>query len=322
MNYIVFDLEWNQSPDGKKCTNKRLPFEIIEIGAVKLDEERKPADTFHRIIRPQVYSWIHDSIHEVIHLDYKDLLNGVSFPQAAREFLEWCGEDYVFCTWGNQDLMEFQRNMKYYDMLCLLPGPVRYYDAQKLFSWFHEHKKQRRGLEYAVDTLGLAKNRCFHRAEEDAEYTAEVFRCLDGDVIKPYLSVDAYQNPARKKEEIHISYPSYDKYISREFTDKEKIMKDREVTSTRCPLCHIPAKRKIRWFMNNNSRVYESISFCQEHGYVKGKIRIRKTDEGGYYAVKTIKNVDEEKAEEIREKRDSLRRKRRMHSAGASQEKI
>lgn len=74
--------------------------------------------------------------------------------------------------------------------------------------------------------------------------------------------------------------------------------------------------------MNNNSRVYESISFCQEHGYVKGKIRIRKTDEGGYYAVKTIKNVDEEKAEEIREKRDSLRRKRRMHSAGASQEKI
>ena len=85
MNYIVFDLEWNQSPDGKKCTNKKLPFEIIEIGAVKLDEERKPADTFHRIIRPQVYSWIHDSIHEVIHVDYKDLLNGVSFPQAHGE---------------------------------------------------------------------------------------------------------------------------------------------------------------------------------------------------------------------------------------------
>ena len=100
------------------------------------------------------------------------------------------------------------------------------------------------------------------------------------------------------------------------------ISSENESTFRRIKKTQIPAKRKIRWFMNNNSRVYESISFCQEHGYVKGKIRIRKTDEGGYYAVKTIKNVDEEKAEEIREKRDSLRRKRRMHSAGASQEKI
>lgn len=28
MNYIVFDLEWNQSPDGKKNRNEKLPFEI------------------------------------------------------------------------------------------------------------------------------------------------------------------------------------------------------------------------------------------------------------------------------------------------------
>ena len=46
-------------------------------------------------------------------------------------------------------------------------------------------------------------------------------------------------------------------------------MKDREVTSTKCPLCHNPAKRKIRWFMNN-SKVYYSVSLCQEHGFVLG----------------------------------------------------
>ena len=40
MNYIVFDLEWNQCPYGKEKENKKLPFEIIEIGAVKLDENR------------------------------------------------------------------------------------------------------------------------------------------------------------------------------------------------------------------------------------------------------------------------------------------
>ena len=38
MNIIVFDLEWNQSPIGQAGEHPRMPFEIIEIGAVKLDE--------------------------------------------------------------------------------------------------------------------------------------------------------------------------------------------------------------------------------------------------------------------------------------------
>ena len=113
MNFIVFDLEWNQSPEGKKYSNRRLPFEIIEIGAVKLNERKETVDTFHRLIKPQVYSWIHNSIREVIHVNYKDLETGTPFPQAVREFIEWCGDDWYFCTWGNQDVMELQRNMKY-----------------------------------------------------------------------------------------------------------------------------------------------------------------------------------------------------------------
>lgn len=117
MNYIVFDLEWNQSPGGKKYSNSRLPFEIIEIGAVKMNEQREVVDVFQRLVKPQVYNWIHDSIHEVIHVDYKDLADGVPFPQAVEEFLDWCGEERVFCTWGNQDVMELQRNMKYYGLL-------------------------------------------------------------------------------------------------------------------------------------------------------------------------------------------------------------
>ena len=46
MNYIVFDLEWNQSPGGKKYSNSRLPFEIIEIGAVKMNEQREVAVSY------------------------------------------------------------------------------------------------------------------------------------------------------------------------------------------------------------------------------------------------------------------------------------
>ena len=315
MDYIVFDLEWNQSPAGKKYSDERIPFEIIEIGAVKLNERREKTGEFRRLIRPQVYNWIHDSIHEVIHVDYKDLMEGVAFSQAVRKFLNWCGTEYRFCTWGNQDLTELQRNMKYYGILELLPGPIEYYDIQKLFSWFHEGMKLRRGLEYAIDCLGIQKSQCFHRALEDADYTAQVFETLDMEAITPYFSVDVYQNPKSRKEELHISYPTYEKFVSREFDDREKIMKDREVSSTKCPVCGKAAKRRLRWFINN-SRIYESISVCPEHGFIKGKVRIRHTDEGAYYGVKTLKRVSKEKAEELRQKRDSLRRKKRSKSAG------
>ncbi|MGI6064488.1 3'-5' exonuclease [Blautia sp.] len=311
MNYIVFDLEWNQCPVGKNGSDPDLPFEIIEIGGIKLNEKREKISEFHRLVKPQVYNWIHDSIHNVIHVDYKELMNGELFPQAVQEFLDWCGKDFVFCTWGMQDLMELQRNMRYYSLLDLLPGPVIYYDIQKLFSWFHENIKLRRSLEYAIDCLDIEKEKDFHRALEDAEYTARVFAKMDMAEILPYYSIDTYQPPNNRKKEIYISYPTYDKYISRQFHDREKVIKDREVASTRCPVCHLPAKRRLRWFMNN-SRIYESISQCQEHGYIKGKVRIRKTDEDTFYAVKTLKPVNEQKAEEIRQKRDSLRRKRNM----------
>ena len=36
MDYVIFDLEWNQCPYGKGKENPKLPFEIIEIGAVKM----------------------------------------------------------------------------------------------------------------------------------------------------------------------------------------------------------------------------------------------------------------------------------------------
>ena len=37
MNYIIFDLEWNQTYGGSELENPRMPFEIIEIGAIKLN---------------------------------------------------------------------------------------------------------------------------------------------------------------------------------------------------------------------------------------------------------------------------------------------
>ena len=46
MNYIVLDLEWNQSPAGKSGEIPGFPFEIIEIGAIRMDERRRMLGRF------------------------------------------------------------------------------------------------------------------------------------------------------------------------------------------------------------------------------------------------------------------------------------
>ena len=55
MNYIVFDLEWNQAPAGRGRPNPKLPFEILEIGAVKLNSRLRTVGEFHETIKPLVY---------------------------------------------------------------------------------------------------------------------------------------------------------------------------------------------------------------------------------------------------------------------------
>ena len=51
MNFIIFDLEWNNAYNYKL---KRGMNEIIEIGAVKLDENLKVIDTFKQLIKPKL----------------------------------------------------------------------------------------------------------------------------------------------------------------------------------------------------------------------------------------------------------------------------
>lgn len=310
MNYIVFDLEWNQCPYGKEKENPRLPFEIIEIGAVKLNENMQVTGEFHKLIHPMVYKRLHRKTREILDIDMKSLKEGAFFYQAVREFLQWCGEDYMFCTWGNMDLIELQRNMKYYGLQELLPGPVRFYDVQKLFSIAFEDGKSRRALEYGIDYLHLEKSEDFHHALTDAHYTAKILKRIDSSVVKSNFSIDCYQNPKTKEEEIRIVYDRYVKYISREFKSKEEALKDREIAASQCFLCGKNARKKIRWF-SINAKNYYCMALCPRHGYLKGKIRMKKTDEGKIYVIKTIKLSDEAEAALIREKREILKKKRK-----------
>lgn len=310
MNYIVFDLEWNQCPYGKGQENERIPFEIIEIGAVKLNSEKQMIDQYQVLIQPRVYKKLHFRTKEIIQLDMKELEKGTAFYKAIREFLKWCGEDYRFCTWGNSDLLELQRNMKYYGVLQLLKGPIPFLDAQKLFSLDYEDGESRKSLEYAVDFLQIEKQKNFHRALSDAWYTAQVFAQIHDSVADVFYSIDSYQNPRKKEEEIHVIYPGYEKYISREFPSKEDAMADKEVTSSRCFLCGKNVRKKVRWFANGQKNYY-CLAYCANHGWMKGKIRMKKTEQGNIFVVKTMKLTDELEAQSIRDKKEEIKRKRR-----------
>lgn len=314
MNYIVLDFEWNQSNTGREPEVKVIPFEIIDIGAVKLNSDREMIDEYNQLVKPAVYQQMHRITSSLIHLRMKDLEKGKPFMEVIREFFSWCGDDYVYCTWGPLDLYELQRNMNYYNMEPLSDVPIRFLDVQKLFSIAYEDSKLRRSLEYAIDYLKIEKDVPFHRAYSDAYYTAKVLSGLSEDILVNY-SIDTYVLPRSRQEEVHVMFHDYMKYISREFSDKQKALDDKEVIRTKCYLCHKNLRKKIRWFSPNGKHYY-SVSFCPIHGYMKSKIRIRHSENDNIYVVKTSKFISEEECQKIIQKRDGAREHHKAQKSG------
>lgn len=301
MKYIVLDLEWNQSNTGKEEEAEKLPFEIIEMGAIQLNDDCVTTGEFNELVRPVVYREMHYITGRLIHMRTEELKKGRPFQEVMLQFLEWCGqEEYLFCTWGCSDLTELQRNMRFHNMTQLSDGPLKYLDVQKLFSIAYEDKKSRRNLEYAVDFLRIEKDIPFHRAFSDAYYTAKVFGRIAKEKPETLrnVSYDVFNPPKRREDEIRVQFDTYEKYISRVFADKTEALENREVLSSKCYICHRNVRKKIKWF-TTNGRHYFCLAYCEKHGYLKGKIRVRKTEDGGVYIVKTTKLITKEAADEI-----------------------
>ena len=91
-------------------------------------------------------------------------------------------------------------------------------------------------------------------------------------------------------------------------------MCDKDISGIHCPVCGgetlpVPAegddKRKPSWFMTS-ARSYLQISRCPEHGFVAGRIRIRHTQADKYFAVKTLRIVQEQEMLELLEKQETV----------------
>ncbi len=297
--YIVLDLEWNQGYP--KTENSDIPFEVIEIGAVKLNGDKEIIDRFESFVWPTVYNRIYFMTAKVTCISMEDLKGSDRFPEVYRRFMKWCGNDFIFCTWGSMDLTELRRNVSFHKLTPLAKGPLEYLDIQKLYSLEFDDGKSRLSLEKAVNILEIEKGDAFHRADSDALYTAEIFRRMKKRDLEKYLSFDLYRLPGTRGEEIHAAFPTYSKYISRGFSDRRKVLRDREAASLKCFYCGNNTTFHIPW-VSVNSKQYYAMGKCPEHGMMRGHLRIRKNWDGAIYGMKTIRPAKQGDEGELRQK--------------------
>ena len=209
MNYIIYDLEFNQKLNTKEIEPKNsssLPFEIIQIGALKLTEQFQTISTFNNLIKPTLYTTIHPYVENLTKINKDKVSLCKNFVDVYEDFLEFIGEDeIVFCVWGIVDIKELQRNLKFYNLST--SSMSKYYiDVQKYASkYFKVLKGSKIGLKNAIELLNIPTKGEFHDAFNDAYYTAEVFKEIHNDTIIPNIYIPTPpRRVAQPKEEIDL----------------------------------------------------------------------------------------------------------------------
>lgn len=309
MNYIILDLEWNQSAYGHSRENPRIPFEIIEIGAVKLDNNFTLIDEFSSIIKPRIYKRLQANIRSILNYDEETLMKGKPFELVFKEFIKWCDNDYVFCTWGPLDLWNLQMNMDYYHMKKFI-NPVKFYNIQQIYADLIDINKSIVKLEAAVNYLNIPKNITFHNALNDAKYTALVLQNLNAAEIEDRYSIDFYNNPKEKSDAITSIHKHYTEYISMEYTDKTAAFDDKDINILTCSKCNRKLTKKIKWFLVANNS-YICVGRCWHHGYMYGKIKIKHTKDSKIFIIKTTYPTTKQNLYDVKQKQEEIRKKKR-----------
>ena len=182
MNYIIFDMEWNQPADPSAMVTDPCPVtcEIIEIGAVKLDDDFKVIDELRLYISPKHYTRMHKRIAALTGIRDKDLMTrGIPFPEAYAQFRDWCGEEYRYMTWSMSDVPMLIDNMLLHG-IDVSDLPVCY-DIQRIFGREIMRCNTRFALDAALAILS-EKGDSAHDALNDSRNTAKVCDHLDLEV--------------------------------------------------------------------------------------------------------------------------------------------
>lgn len=230
MEYIVFDLEFNQGFDrklNKTVSNEKCPFEIIQIGAVKLDSNLEIIDTFNTFVKPHIYKEIHPFIKKMTNITNEDVKNAPCFSEAFNMFKSFINkENNILCVWGNGDLKELYRNINYYK-LSIDSLSSTYINIQHHASvYFKNPSGKSIGLQNAITLLELNEDKSYHNALNDAYYTSLVFQNIFNDEIetKKYnFDNDDKKKPVTKRKVNYDSiFSEFKKILNRDLNKEEK----------------------------------------------------------------------------------------------------
>lgn len=282
MEYIVLDMEWNDtSPKTENKDGCRLNHEIIQIGAVKIDEEHRITDTFFVNIKPRIYKRIRAGVTELTGITADQLENGVDIEKAVSAFAEWCGNsggDFIFLTWGADDIPVLLNNLEFFGLdQSWIPF---YFNAQVLFNMQTGNRGQAYSLEYAVEYFGIKAEDKMHNALNDASYTAQI--CSGFDIEDGIIESEEYDGsefgtidvPNKEEREISFSFKSLHEALENGFG------------VPRCPKCGRKLERLIWYRVNDNKIIADG--YCALHDDYAVVIRNKRLSKK---TVKTIKST-------------------------------
>ncbi|MCR5653203.1 MAG: exonuclease domain-containing protein [Ruminococcus sp.] len=252
MNIVILDLEWNGSYSKKV---HHYVNEIIEFGAVKVDEDLKVIGEFSILVKPEIGKKLSSHIAELTHITNDELFNnGISFIEASERFGEF-SEGCPILTWGTSDILTLMDNFSYYTGDSEIKFLKNYCNLQEYCEYkldLHDPASQL-GLINCAEILGIKKDEDeLHRASTDAMLSLECLRkTFDSEKFKGFVTPaddEFYRRITFKNKQItDINNPLIDKSqlyficdecnIRAEQLTHFKVKNKNFVAKFRCPKC-------------------------------------------------------------------------------------
>ena len=260
LNLVLFDLEWNIGYQpytfNYHGVQQTLRGEIVEIGAVKIDEDANVLDTFSIHLRPRIFRKLQHHIAKVTGLTQADLDRGEPIVQGLRRFMQWCGPDAEFAEWGLDDVPVLKQNL----FLCNLDEsrPTVWYDLQQVFLREHPRKEgEGMTLESVVTRMGVPMERPFHDALSDTLYTADVCRLLD---LRAGLAAYPTEDEALRQSLCQTPGDYRDFTVFHGYVEQYAWRADPKISQMPCPECGTTLQPDEIWLKKGSNSWY---TLCQ-----------------------------------------------------------
>lgn len=292
MSFVILDLEWNGS---YSSVLHRFVNEIIEFGAVKVDDNFNITDTFSALIKPQIGKKLCSKVKELTKITNEELSEkGIPFLDAVNRFTEF-SKDSILMTWGTSDIHALIENYTYFAGSVRLPFLKKYCNLQSYCERCLDiHKAScQLGLSTCAEILEIEFSQDEqHRAFADAELSLECLRHLSAKKPLAGFTVNADCDEF------------YDKitFKNRFITDLSSDEIDKKQMKFNCDLCGKNAKRMTKWKLHNRSFAAEF--FCKNcNRRFIGRISFKKKFDGIVIRKKIVEkrekpNADTEAASE------------------------